>query len=743
MLVQRRIADFVIKRFPSDSSFASVLAFLDFSKFSRSLIESLIKTVCLTAAIMGGSNGHTIIKPLADFMRKNPDEIEALLHADSAQAAKIAEEAYHLVEAAQMEQAELREEIKQLKALMAVMVSANSSLPTGEIQLPEHHPCCQNIIEKYADYCEVSSCPAYEEAKLRMLLTRKESDVNCQGKWASDPHDDGLPEIRIAFRKGILLFLDHYQLKSCLQQGRRRSPYLRNWELFGHSGKGWFLLNSVSDSKMLSNGQWNKFDVSGWGRLPIDGIRLCQTGCNGAGNRHLHIEGFILAGDVVGPPEIVKPIMSRSGFVEGAIPSVSPKLAISPSVVPDVVMASVVFPKFAISPSVVPDVVMASVVFPLAISPAVVEERATPDEAVQGCSELQPLDLSVDEHAESQPVVASEVEKDTRNASGQSVDFSEDEQSTDDGRQTPMNPDQEAVVNISDKGLLPARRAPSNGPLLRDRTDLEVVRTLFSSRFGSTKHLRRRTPEGGYEELVGKFYNVGDTPEDLAAFWSDIDRFLSLSHRHVMRIVGLIAPTTTSGPIVLTEYRKDGSLLDVLTRVKRNDPPDFWNETGKVRMILSLVSGLQYLHSQDIVHRELKPSDLIVSEDGSIEISDYLTSFFQTQKYTQAPRVGALSYVAPEIYKDQSQMHPNRAPADVFSFASILFEHLFKSQVFQANQSAAGVIRKGTGSNEGQSEPGERPLMNIFPNQEFQKKKSAFVTFNFFYKFWLCERFSH
>jgi serine/threonine protein kinase len=113
-----------------------------------------------------------------------------------------------------------------------------------------------------------------------------------------------------------------------------------------------------------------------------------------------------------------------------------------------------------------------------------------------------------------------------------------------------------------------------------------------------------------------------------------------------MRIVGFIAPTKTRGPVVLTEYRTNGSLLDVLTRVERNDPPDFWTETGKLRMILSLVSGLQYLHGEGIVHGELKPSDLIVSKDGSIEISDYLTGFFEDEKYTQAKQVAPPLMVA-------------------------------------------------------------------------------------------------
>jgi serine/threonine protein kinase len=274
--------------------------------------------------------------------------------------------------------------------------------------------------------------------------------------------------------------------------------------------------------------------------------------------------------------------------------------------------------------------------------------------------------------------------------------------------------------NVSPMNL---SRNVENILFLKDLTGLDEVQVLSSSRFGSTKLLRRRTSTGEWEEIVGKFYNVGDNRDSSAVFFDQVNRFVpSLSHRHVLSIIGLIAPTKTSGPIVLTEYRKDGSLLDVLGRVELNDPPDFWNEAGKLRMILSLISGLKYLHSQGIVHRELKPSDLIVSEDGSIETSDYLTSFFEDKKYTKASQVGAPSYMAPEIYEDRSQMNTKRNPStDVFSFALILFEILFESKVFPASLSAPVIMRKAMGSNRGQLKARDRPVIRTTIHKVLQE----------------------
>jgi non-specific serine/threonine protein kinase len=108
-----------------------------------------------------------------------------------------------------------------------------------------------------------------------------------------------------------------------------------------------------------------------------------------------------------------------------------------------------------------------------------------------------------------------------------------------------------------------------------------------------------------------------------------------------------------------------------------------------------LISGLQYLHSQGIVHLELKPTDLIVCADGSIKICGYLTNIFAEFKYTQASQVAAPSYMAPEMYEDRTTGIRTRDPrTDTFSFSLILFEILFESKVFPSTLSGSIIMRK-------------------------------------------------
>jgi serine/threonine protein kinase len=162
-----------------------------------------------------------------------------------------------------------------------------------------------------------------------------------------------------------------------------------------------------------------------------------------------------------------------------------------------------------------------------------------------------------------------------------------------------------------------------------------------------------------------------------------------------MPIVGVIAPTKTAGPIIVTPYSAAGSLEDVLERVRLNNAPDFWNDCGKLRMIVSLVSGLHYLHRRGIVHRELKPADLIVEDDGSIRICGYATSVLEERRFIRASQVGGPSYMAPEIYDDEPQGAKLRDPkTDVFSFGLIVFEIVCGHKVFPSTLSAAVIMRR-------------------------------------------------
>jgi serine/threonine protein kinase len=104
---------------------------------------------------------------------------------------------------------------------------------------------------------------------------------------------------------------------------------------------------------------------------------------------------------------------------------------------------------------------------------------------------------------------------------------------------------------------------------------------------------------------------------------------------------------------------------------------------------------LEYLHNREIVHRELKPTDIIVESDGSLRICGYATSVLEEHRFTKTAQVGSISYMAPEIYEDDHSSQRLRDPKmDVFAFGLIAYEIICGEKVFPSRMSAAMIMRR-------------------------------------------------
>ena len=120
---------------------------------------------------------------------------------------------------------------------------------------------------------------------------------------------------------------------------------------------------------------------------------------------------------------------------------------------------------------------------------------------------------------------------------------------------------------------------------------------------------------------------------------------------------------------IIMEYVGGGDL---------NDRIRFLSRTGKYlpevtlwRYALQILQGLKALHDRKIIHRDIKPGNVFVSEDlQTIKIGDLNVSKILRNKSMTATVVGTPYYLAPEIWKNA--MYDYRC--DVFSFGCVIFE---------------------------------------------------------------------
>jgi serine/threonine protein kinase len=137
----------------------------------------------------------------------------------------------------------------------------------------------------------------------------------------------------------------------------------------------------------------------------------------------------------------------------------------------------------------------------------------------------------------------------------------------------------------------------------------------------------------------------------------------------------------TSITMVL-EYMNQGSMESVLSRSK-----SILNDTFLASMAFQVLWGLSYLHHEKILHRDIKPGNVLIHSDGSVKLCDFgLVSL--SDKSLQTTMVGTSRYMAPE----RLRARPYGRPSDIWSFGVFLLECLTQGIPWGESDSIVSLV---------------------------------------------------
>jgi serine/threonine protein kinase len=150
-------------------------------------------------------------------------------------------------------------------------------------------------------------------------------------------------------------------------------------------------------------------------------------------------------------------------------------------------------------------------------------------------------------------------------------------------------------------------------------------------------------------------------------------------HRHLLPLLDV--GEASGRPYVVSEYAAGGSLSD---RVGGGA----LGLEDALRLVAEIAAGLDALHAKGIVHRDVKPSNILLRQDGSAALTDF--GLAKGAAYTVLTRpgqvLGTLDYLAPELIRGEEA-----TPAsDVYALGCVAFECLAGSPPF-ADRSLFGI----------------------------------------------------
>lgn len=220
----------------------------------------------------------------------------------------------------------------------------------------------------------------------------------------------------------------------------------------------------------------------------------------------------------------------------------------------------------------------------------------------------------------------------------------------------------------------------------------DMSQLLIGSKFASGRH--SRIYHGIYKdrEVAIKLMSQPEEDEILAVslekqFTSEVALLFRLRHPNIITFVA----ACKKPPVfcIITEYMAGGSLRKYLHKQEPYSLP----LKLVLKLALDIARGMLYLHSEGILHRDLKSENILLGEDMSVKVADFGISCDESQCGSGKGFMSTYRWMAPEMIKEK---HHTRK-VDVYSYGIVLWELLTALTPFQdmtPEQAAYAVCQK-------------------------------------------------
>jgi serine/threonine-protein kinase len=181
---------------------------------------------------------------------------------------------------------------------------------------------------------------------------------------------------------------------------------------------------------------------------------------------------------------------------------------------------------------------------------------------------------------------------------------------------------------------------------------------------------------------------VGD-PYARDRFATEARILASLHHEHVVRVHGYIEDDVCA---LVLERASGGRLAD---RLRVRQPPSYAQACA---WALAALYGLDHAHRRGILHRDVKPENLLFSVKGVLKVSDFglarMVGAGGVRSTTAATAFGTPAYMAPEqISRTAGSLSP---ATDVWALGAVLFEMLAGERPFADGEVGDVLLKRMT-----------------------------------------------
>ena len=173
-----------------------------------------------------------------------------------------------------------------------------------------------------------------------------------------------------------------------------------------------------------------------------------------------------------------------------------------------------------------------------------------------------------------------------------------------------------------------------------------------------------------------------DDPHFIERFQREARAAARLNHPNIVQVYD--QSQTEGMSYIVQEYVEGETLKDLSRRESPIEP------RRAITIALQILAALRVAHQQGVIHRDVKPQNILVQPDGKIKVADFgIASAGDTEMTEAGSIVGTAQYLAPE----QARGLPVGPPADLYAVGIVLYEMLSGRVPFEGEAAVTVAMR--------------------------------------------------
>lgn len=202
----------------------------------------------------------------------------------------------------------------------------------------------------------------------------------------------------------------------------------------------------------------------------------------------------------------------------------------------------------------------------------------------------------------------------------------------------------------------------------------EEVTNIGKGGFG--KAILVKSKEDGHQYVIKEIYGISRmSPEERQKAQKEVEVLANMSHPNIVQYKESFE---VKGRLcIVMDYCEGGDLLEKI----KSQKGELFSEDQILDWFVQICLALKHIHDRKILHRDIKPQNIFLTKDGTVQLGDFGVSRVLNSTLELATTViGTLYYLSPEICENK----PYDNKSDIWALGCVLYEMCTLKRAFEA-----------------------------------------------------------